>query len=63
MNKLLAVLVAAVFAMVSLAPLASAADKEMKKEQVHKGTPEQGSVQKKDQKKVKQGQKKAEEKK
>ena len=61
MSKLLAALMAAAFAFVSAAPLALAQDQKMdqKKEQVHKGTPEQGSVQKKEQ----QGKKKAEAKK
>jgi Ni/Co efflux regulator RcnB len=50
MKKLMSTLVAAAFAATVLTPAAFAQDK--KKEQAHKGTPEQGSVQKKDQKKA-----------
>lgn len=51
MNKLIAVAVASVFAVSTLMPAAFA--QEQKKEQVHKGTPEAGTVQKKEQKKAK----------
>jgi hypothetical protein len=50
MSKLLATLVAALFAVATAAPTAFAQDQ--KKAQVHKGTPEQGTVQKKEQKKA-----------
>jgi hypothetical protein len=71
MSKLLATLVAAVFATVTLTPVAFAAKhegdmkKDQKKAQVDKGTSAQGAVQKKDAKKAqdKKGAKKAEEKK
>ena len=46
MSKLLTTLVACVFAAAALTPTAFAQDQ--KKEQVHKGTPEQGTVQKKE---------------
>ena len=46
MSKLLTTLVAGVFAAAALTPAAFAQDQ--KKEQVHKGTPEQGTVQKKE---------------
>jgi pentapeptide MXKDX repeat protein len=51
MSKLIATLLAGAFAAVTISPVALAQDQ--KKEQVHKGTPEQGTVQKKDQKKAK----------
>jgi hypothetical protein len=51
MNKLIATAVASVFAASSMIPLASAQDQ--KKEQVHKGAPEAGTVQKKEQQKAK----------
>ena len=50
MQKLIAVLAAAVFASITISPLVFAQDQ--KKEQVHKGTPEAGTVQKKAQKKT-----------
>jgi len=50
MNKLLATLFAAVFAAATLSSAAFA--QEQKKAQVHKGTPEQGTVQKKEKKQV-----------
>ena len=50
MSKLLSTVVAALFAVAIATPTAFAQDQ--KKEQVHKGTPEQGTVQKKDQKKA-----------
>jgi len=46
MSKLLTTLVAGVFAVATLTPAAFAQDQ--KKEQVHKGTSEQGTVQKKE---------------
>lgn len=50
MSKLITTLLAAVFAAVTLSPVALAQDqkKDQKKAQVHKGTPEQGTVQKKE---------------
>jgi hypothetical protein len=50
MNKLTTLAVAAAFAAMSVAPAAFSQDK--KKEQIHKGTPEAGTVQKKAQQKV-----------
>ena len=46
MSKLLSTLVAALFAIAIASPGAFAQDQ--KKEQIHKGTPEQGTVQKKE---------------
>ena len=51
MSKLLTAVLAAVFAMVTVSPVAFAQDQ--KKAQVDKGTPAQGTVQKKDQTKAK----------
>ena len=53
MNKLIASAVAALFAASTLASVAYAQSGEQKKEQIHKGTPEAGTVQKKEQKKAK----------
>ncbi len=50
MNKLLTTLFAAVFAAATLSSAAFAQDQ--KKAQVHEGTPEQGTVQKKERKQV-----------
>lgn len=50
MSKLLSTLVAALFAVATITPAAFAQDQ--KKEQVHKGTAEQGTVQKKEQQKA-----------
>jgi hypothetical protein len=50
-KKFLTAVLAAVFAVVAASPVALA--QAQKKEQVHKGTPEQGTVQKKDQTKAK----------
>lgn len=50
MSKVLSTLVAAIFATMTLSPAAFAQDQ--KKEQVHKGTAEQGTVQKKEQQKA-----------
>ena len=50
MKKLLAAIVAGMFALSATAPVVA---QEKKKEQVHKGTPEQGTVQKKGQAKTK----------
>ena len=50
MKKLLAAIVAGMFAFAVTSPVIA---QDQKKEQVHKGTPEQGTVQKKDQKKAK----------
>jgi pentapeptide MXKDX repeat protein len=50
MTKTISTLVAAVFAAMTLTPAAFAQDQ--KKEQVHKGTAEQGTVQKKEQQKA-----------
>jgi Ni/Co efflux regulator RcnB len=63
MSRLISTLLAGLFAAVVLSPVALAQDK--KKEQAHKGTPEQGTVQKQDKvrKKDGSGNKKAEEKK
>jgi hypothetical protein len=66
MSKIIATLVAAVFAVASVTPVAFAQDqkKDQKKAQVHKGTPEQGTMQKKEQAGKKKAEaKKAEEKK
>ena len=66
MSKLLSILMAAVFAAVTVTPaLAQVQQKDQKKEQVHKGTAEQGTVQKKEQQKKKKAEakKKVEEKK
>ena len=53
MNKLIASAVAAVFAASTLVPVVHAQPYgEQKKEQVHKGTAEAGTVQKKEQKKA-----------
>jgi stringent starvation protein B len=56
MSKLLTAVLAAVFAVVTVSPVAFAQDqkKDQKKAQVDKGTPAQGTVQKKDQTKAKQ---------
>ncbi|RPI43310.1 MAG: hypothetical protein EHM59_15725 [Betaproteobacteria bacterium] len=51
MNKLIAAAVAAMFA--ASMSVAYAAQGEQKKEQIHKGTPEAGTVQKKEQQKAK----------
>ena len=51
MNKLIATAVAAMFA--ASTSVAYAAQGDQKKEQIHKGTPEAGTVQKKEQKKAK----------
>ena len=51
MSKLLTAVLAAVFAVVTISPVAFAQDQ--KKAQVDKGTPAQGTVQKKDQTKAK----------
>jgi len=54
MKKLLAAIVAGMFALAVTVPvIAQDQKKDQKKEQAHKGTPEQGTVQKKDQKKAK----------
>jgi pentapeptide MXKDX repeat protein len=55
MSKLLTAVLAAVFAVVTVSPVAFAQDqkKDQKKAQVDKGTPAQGTVQKKDQTKAK----------
>jgi hypothetical protein len=53
MSKLFSSMVAALFAITVVTPVAFAQDQ--KKEQVHKGTPEQGSVQKKEKAKKKDG--------
>jgi hypothetical protein len=50
MKRLLAAIVAGMFALAATSPVIA---QDKKKEQVHKGTPEQGTVQKKDQKKAK----------
>jgi hypothetical protein len=50
MKNLLAAIVAGMFALSATAPVIA---QEKKKEQVHKGTPEQGTMQKKDQAKTK----------
>jgi hypothetical protein len=50
MKRLLAAIVAGMFALAVTSPVIA---QDKKKEQVHKGTPEQGTVQKKDQKKAK----------
>lgn len=47
MKQLLAAIVAGIFALTATTPLLA---QDKKKEQVHKGTAQQGSVQKKDQK-------------
>jgi hypothetical protein len=47
MKRLLAAIVAGMFALAVTSPVIA---QDKKKEQVHKGTPEQGTVQKKDQK-------------
>ena len=52
MSKLIASAVAVVFAASGLCSVAYAQYGDQKKEQVHKGTPEAGTVQKKDQKKA-----------
>jgi Ni/Co efflux regulator RcnB len=49
MQKAISLLIAGIFAAVAAGPLALAQDR--KKEQVHKGTPEQGTDQKKTEKK------------
>lgn len=51
MIKLTSVALAAVFAAVTMSPAAFAQDQ--KKQQIHKGTPEQGTVQKKEHKQAK----------
>ena len=55
MSKLLTAVLAAVFAVVTVSPVAFAQEmkKDQKKAQVDKGTPMQGTVQKKDQTKTK----------
>ena len=54
MSRLLSFIVAAMFAAVTASPaLAQVQQKDQKKEQVHKGTAEQGTVQKKEQQKKK----------
>lgn len=52
MNKLIATAVATMFAASTLVSVAHAQYGEQKKEQAHKGTPEAGTVQKKEQKKA-----------